>query len=39
MNKEVEQYPCVFSDYREKGREIQKRKTRNKKHSDRKKNK
>lgn len=39
MNKEVNQYPCCFSDYREKGRETQKRKTSNKKHNDRKKKK
>lgn len=29
MNKEVNHYPCCFSDYREKGRE-----TRNKRHND-----
>ena len=37
MNKEVNQYPCCFSDYREKGRETQKRKDKNKKHNDRRK--
>lgn len=30
MNKEVNHYPCCFSDYREKGRE-----TRNKRHNNR----
>jgi len=30
MNKEVNHYPCCFSDYREKGRE-----TRNKRYNDR----